>query len=119
MRKLLSPVLGVMASLLPMVALAQTLSLPDPAGAVPGAPTNLPGLIRMIERVGAFMFGFLLVGAFIMFMIGAFMYLVGGGSPDAQKNAKNYLIYAAVAVIVGFAAFAIANTLKVVVGGAQ
>ncbi|MBI4385233.1 hypothetical protein HY573_00180 [Candidatus Parcubacteria bacterium] len=116
MRKILFSVLAVVSSFLPLVARGQGGSVPVPQATVPGVPQDLAGLVRMIDRVGTFMFGFLLVGAFIMFMIGAFMYLVGGGSPDAQKNAKNYLIYAAVAVIVGFAAFAIAQTLKTVVG---
>ncbi|MBI3305068.1 hypothetical protein HY442_00745 [Candidatus Parcubacteria bacterium] len=116
MRKILFSVIAAVSSFLPLVARGQGGFLPVPQQNVPNIPTDLQGLIRVIDRVGVFMFGFLLVGAFIMFMIGAFMYLVGGGSPDAQKNAKNYLIYAAVAVIVGFAAFAIAQTLKTVVG---
>lgn len=103
------------ATMFPASALAQTLPTPGP-GTPGGAPVNLSGLVALIERIAGFIFGGLIIGAFIMFLIGGIYYLMGAASEESRKKAKDFLIYGAVAVIVGFAAFAVANVLKFVVG---
>lgn len=92
-----------------------------PGGNPPvNVPTNVQGLIAIINQIAGYAFGFLLVLAFIMFLIGAFTYLFGGANEDAKKKAKNYFIYGAIGIAAGFIAFGLAQVVRQIVcpGGA-
>jgi len=57
-----------------------------------------------IVRITNWSFGLLIVLAAAFIFYAAFLYLTAGQSPDNQAKAKNYILYAVVAIIVGFVA---------------
>ncbi len=90
------------------IALGLTLSPIGIAGAqggvtpVPIPPTfNIPSII---DRAMNWAFGLLIVLAAAFILFAAFIYLTAAGNTAKIDQAKNYIIYAIVAIIVGFAA---------------
>lgn len=92
-----------------------TLAFAIPSGAIFAAYVNhLPetavsekgfqGLIDYINQASGWLFGILLALAVVFLIYAAFLYLTSGGDEEKTKAAKNYIIYAVVALAVGFLA---------------
>jgi hypothetical protein len=64
------------------------------------------------NKVGSWMLGILLVVGVIFVIYAAFLYLTSGGEEEKVKKAKNFIIYAIIAIIVGVLA-------KTIIGLAQ
>jgi hypothetical protein len=96
--------------LLPTAALAQ--------GGI--NPVNLPDspntVLNVINNIMNFLFGLLLVIAALFILYAAYLYLTSGGDEEQTKKARQYIIYAVVAIIVGFLARAIVALTKTVLG---
>ena len=116
MKKILFRLLPVSMLFWPAVVMAQGV-LPVPRPGIPGgAPRDVTGLVILIENVAGFAFWGLIIGAFAMWLVGAFFYLGAAASADSKEKAKNFLIYGAVAAIIGFASFAIGQVIKTMLG---
>ena len=57
-----------------------------------------------IVRITNWSFGLLIVLAAAFIFYAAFLYLTAGQVPDNQAKAKNYILYAVVAIVIGFVA---------------
>lgn len=69
--------------------------------------TTCTGFVAMLKSIGNFLGGIIFVVAVIVFLIGAFYLLFGGGSEDAQKKGKQYVIYGIAGVVVAALAFSL------------
>ncbi len=96
-------------SKLASIALGLTLSPIGTAGAqtggvtpvVPPTTINIPALV---DRIMNWAFGLLIVLAAAFIFFAAYLYLTAGTQPDNQAKAKQYIIYAVIATVVGFVA---------------
>ncbi len=78
------------------------LAQPGPGGIPTQQP--LPGgtsVFNIINTIVTWAFGLLLVLAAVFILWAGFLYLTSGGDEDKTANAKKYLIYAVVAIVVG------------------
>jgi threonine/homoserine/homoserine lactone efflux protein len=94
----------ILTSVLPAIALAQV-----GGGVQPPAPviTTYGGLIGIIKTATNWLFGILLVAAVIFLIYAAFLFLTSGGDEEKTKKARQYIIYAVIALAVGILAQAI------------
>ena len=84
-------------------------------GITPVTPPEDPSLIgNTITRVINFAFGLLLFIAAAFIVYAAFLYLTA--KEDNIKTARSYLIYAVVAIVVGFLARALVALVRNVIG---
>ena len=67
--------------------------------------------IGIFEKIGGWLFTFLLIFAVIMIIIAAYKYLFSGGG-EKVKEANKMLIYALVAVVVGILANSIPSLIS-------
>jgi len=98
MKKILASLtLGLI--LLPMVALAQT--PPSGSGAVVGT----------IQIVIDWLFYLLIFAAVVVIILAAYNFLTAAGDPDKVSKARNYIIYALIALIVAWVSRALVNMI--------
>lgn len=77
------------------------------------ANPNIPGIVDGIVNWGFS----LLVGVAAIFIIwAAFLYLTGGAVEDNIKKAKNFILYAVIALVVGFLAKGLVATVATLLG---
>ena len=65
---------------------------------------GLQGIIDYINQASGWLFGILLAVVVVFLMYAAFLFLTSGGDEEKTKAAKNYIIYAVVALAVGILA---------------
>ncbi len=56
----------------------------------------------VLDRVTNWIFGILMLGAVIVILIAAFTFLTAAGDAEKVKTARNYIVYALVAIVVAF-----------------
>lgn len=98
MKKILASLtLGVL--LLPMAVLAQT-------------PPSDPGtVIKTVQVLIDWLFYILIFAAVVVIILAAYTFLTAGGDPDKVKKARDYILYALIALVVAFLARALVNWL--------
>jgi hypothetical protein len=98
MKKILASLtLGLL--LVPMVALAQT-------------PPSAPGtVVNTIQIVVDWLFYLLIFAAVVVIILAAYNFLTAAGDPDKVSKARNYIIYALIALVVAWVARALVNFL--------
>ena len=71
-----------------------------------GQPEALPetDVMRILDSLTNWMFAILLVIAAIFIIIAAFNFVTASGDPEKTKTARNFVLYALIGVLVGFAA---------------
>ena len=82
---------------------------PLPGGGAPN-PSNISdiqGLYAVVTRILGWVYTLFFVGAALFILFAAFTYLTSGGDPEKVGNAKNQIIYAAIAIVVALLAFAL------------
>ncbi|MEK7512779.1 MAG: hypothetical protein AAB601_01110 [Patescibacteria group bacterium] len=75
--------------------------------------TTYADLIRIIERVQAWLFWLLMSLAVIFILVAGYLFLQAGSSPENLKKAKNQVIYAIVAVAVAVLAKATVDIVRI------
>ncbi len=103
--------LGVL--LLPVVASAE----------ITGNPMNLNSnpdtVIQVINRAINYLFLVLIIVAIFIIILAAFTFLTSAGDPEKIAKARNYILYAIVAIVVAFLAEAIVMLVQRVVMSGQ
>lgn len=79
--------------------------------------TNYSDVIRVINTVGNWMLGILLALAAIFIIYAAFLFLTAAGDETKVKEAKNVIIYAIVAIVVGILAWGITQVVQTLLAG--
>ncbi len=89
----------VLTSLLavPVIGLTQGIDVPIGADSV----------FQTINRLINYLFWFLIFAAALVIAFSAYTFLTAAGDPDKTKKARDYVLYALIAVIVGFLAKAL------------
>ncbi len=82
----------------------------------PVIPTTEQSVWDTINKAINWLFAILLVGAAIMIVIAAYTFLSSAGDADKTKSARNYIVYALVAIVVGFLAKAVVVLLMNMLG---
>jgi hypothetical protein len=131
MRKIISALVLVSFSILPILAFAQieapkTCTLKRDLTDINAACTNgatvdiekygMCCLVNTIYSVTDWIFYILMAFVGIMIVIGAFTIITAGGSPDKVTAGRNYILYAVIGMVVAFFARAIPTIVKAVVG---
>jgi len=94
-------------------------SLEDPVG-LPDQITKEWGLVCILGSVGAvahWVFIVLMVVAPLMIMVGAYFIMTAGTKPERVTTGKNYIIWAAVGLLVGLFSNAIPNFISSLITG--
>ncbi len=111
---MIKKIASIIFSSLPLIALAQ---IGEPA---PGAPvttiTTGQGLINTVNGLTNWIFIVLMLFAVVFILLAAFSYLTAQGDDEKIKTAKNQLIYAIVAIVIGALAKTIVAVVANVVG---
>ena len=102
--------------LLVAICLLPTIALADIGGVPSQNVPNDVNLQGIVTNVINWAFGLLILLAAVFIIIAAFMYLSSGGNEDKVKQAKNYITYAAVAILIGFLAKAIVTIATRLIG---
>ncbi|MFH1192950.1 MAG: hypothetical protein V1656_01375 [Candidatus Jorgensenbacteria bacterium] len=99
----LAAVTFIALSTMPFAALAQGVLYDKPPDSVISRE-GATGIFTIYKTLTSWMWGILLALAVIFILYSAFLFLTSGGNEEKVKAAKNYLIYAVVAVAVGILA---------------
>jgi len=112
-------IINLIVLIAPMVAIGQSLPVPEgPAGPTgptsgggfpqtlerPTLPTDANTVVIILNNIINWVFWVLLFGAAIMILVGAFFFLTSGGDEQKITTARNYILYALVALVVAFLA---------------
>lgn len=85
----------------------------------PDYTTKKWGLICLLSTayvITDWIFVFLMALVGVMIVLGAFTLVTAAGNPDKVNRGKNYILYAAIGMIVGFLAKAIPALIETVIG---
>lgn len=95
MKKILIGLILASFLAIPVIGLAQ-----DP----PRVATTSEEVFLTINSIVSYLFWILIFGAAVVIAIAAFTFLTAAGDVDKTKKARDYILYALVAVVVGFLA---------------
>lgn len=95
--KILSVGLLAMTLIVPLAVTAQ--GGPEDPGLGTGVST-IGGVFATLQKAITWIFGILLVLAVIFLLYAAFLYLTSGGEEEKTKKAKNFLLYAIIAIVI-------------------
>jgi phosphoglycerol transferase MdoB-like AlkP superfamily enzyme len=111
MKKILSGLILVSLSVLPLIALAQRV------GPLPGytvAPES--DIWEVLDRITNWLFSILLVVAVIFIIIAAFQFITAGGDPTKVASARNWVLYALIGVAVALLARGLVTFVSRILG---
>ncbi len=100
MKKILLSLLLISFLAVPAIGLAQGSQPPDIA-------TDPDQVFLTINSIISYLFWILIFGAALVVAFSAYLFLTAAGDPDKTSKARNYIMYAVVAIVVGFLAKAI------------
>ena len=109
MKKILASLILITSLAIPLVGLADVINIPIP---IPGTGSSVPGApeIRiccgsgtLIWSVTNWLFIILLAVAAIAIIIAGYFFVTATGDPDKTKKARDFVLYAVIGVLVGFA----------------
>ncbi len=90
---------GNLLVLMPLFAEAQ---IAPWGGGIPLVTPNAQfDILKFVTQVLSWAFGLLIVIAVLFIVYAAFLYITAAGEDDKIKQAKNYIVYAVIALVVG------------------
>ena len=98
--------------LAPLAAFAQPVGPVPPTGGLPAPVQSLTTVTGYLCVIISWTFVFLIILVVLFVLIGAFKFLTSGGDPEKAKAARQFLIYAAVALVVGLVARGVPQILS-------
>lgn len=104
-KKIITSLTSAVLFALPVMAMAVTIPVKPPSG-------NLTNVTDLINPVLGLMWQVFIALAFIMVFIAAFLFVTANGDPGKLASARQALIWSAVAVGIGIAAFSIPIIIK-------
>lgn len=113
MKKILSTAILAGMLVLPVLALAQE----ESTEVAPTVVTSASELVDLIERVGNWIFAFLLAVAAIFLLYAGFKWATAGGNPEEVNKARLMLINALIGVAVALLARGMVMVIRGVIGG--
>ncbi len=116
MRKFFTVLVSIVILVLPVaivVAVGETVGV-GPTGV--GVATSEQAVYDTISTAVNYLFAFLLVGAVLVVILAAYTFLTAAGDPDKTTKARNYIMYALLAIVVGFLAKGIVVTVGNMLG---
>jgi hypothetical protein len=105
LKKVAVGALLISSAALPFAALAQNDFVSKPIAA-----SNFT-VSAFIDKLIGYAFGIILVIAVLLILYAAFLYLTSAGDEDKVKEAKNYIIYAIIGIVIAFLARAIVGVV--------
>ena len=103
MKKVLVSLTLISILAVPAIASAGWLENIFGIGDQPGAAPKTDVMV-ILDSLTNWLFAILLVVAAIFIIIAAFQFVTAAGDPEKTKTARNYVLYALIGVLVGFAA---------------
>ena len=93
-----------MKKIIPVLILTSILVLP--LMVLAEAPATAPTIdtMELLDRITNWLFAILLIIAAIWIIMAGYYFVTAQGDPEKTKNARNFVLYALVGVLVGFAA---------------
>jgi membrane-associated HD superfamily phosphohydrolase len=73
-------------------------------------------LVNTVNNVTNWLFYLMSAVAVLLFIVGAVFYMAAGGSPDAAKKGKAFIIFAIVGIVIALVAKMIPSLVKAVIG---
>ena len=96
-----------MKKIIPGIVVTSFLILPLLVLAQPVLPATESAVYDTINEVINWAFMLLMLGAGLVIIMAAWTFLTAAGDPDKVGKARNYILYAVIAIVVGFLAKAI------------
>ena len=115
MKKVLASAILAASLVLPLAGLAQVTPELPPESA-PTVITTAGGLIDLIERIGNWVFAFLLAVAGVFLIYAGFLWVTAGGSPENVTKARTMLINALIGVAIALLARGAIAVVRGVIG---
>jgi len=78
---------------------------------VQGGVATIQGILCLVANVFSITITMIGLIGFLMLVVGAFRYLLSGGSSKGTENAKNTIVYAVVGLLVALSSFFILNLI--------
>ncbi|MFH1161724.1 MAG: pilin [Candidatus Jorgensenbacteria bacterium] len=100
------------AALLPLLASAVVTNAP-PTSVVSTSASPIDAVVALLVKLGGWFWGIILALAVVFIVYAAFLFLTSGGDEEKVKEAKNYIIYAVVALAVAILATGIVYLTQV------
>ena len=97
-------ILGIVAMSLVLASSAMAVDIP---GITPTGPTTVTGTVDVIKNIVRWVYIIFFIIAVLFILFAAFTYLTAQGDPEKVKNARDQIIYAAVAIIVALIAVSV------------
>lgn len=107
LKKVAVGALLISSAALPFAALAQVGGFTSTAIA-----SSNYSVSSFIDKIIGYVFGIILVIAVLLILYAAFIYLTSAGDEDKVKEAKNYIIYAIIGIVIAFLARAIVGVVS-------
>lgn len=102
MKKVIASLVSVGLLAAPAIVLA--VDAPYQPG-VPTPPTwGQVKVMETIDTISDWLFGLLMMVAVIFIIIAGYFFVIAAGDPDKVKRARDFVLYAFIGVLVGFAA---------------
>ncbi|MDD5638819.1 MAG: hypothetical protein PHO28_02865 [Candidatus Pacebacteria bacterium] len=80
-------------------------------------PANAGLVLATVQTITDWIFWGILMAAAIVILVSAIMFLTAGGNADKTKTARDYLMYAVIAVVIAFLARAVVYFIFRILGG--
>ena len=116
MKKFFLTIVSVNLLFLPLLIGAQG-QPPPPADQIEEAPTvDILGEDGVLAKIRDYLFTILLIVAAIFIIIAAYFFVTAAGDPEKTGKARNFVLYALIGVLVGFAAKGLVLLIGQIVG---
>jgi len=81
-------------------------------GITPTGPTTVTSIVSLLGQIVKWVYIIFFIIAVLFIILAAFAYLTAGGDEEKVKNAKNRIIYAAVAIVVALLAVGFESIIR-------
>jgi len=92
---------------------AMTIAQNSPTGSIPTEPDEV---WKTINTVINWAFAVLILGAVLVIVLAAYLFLTAAGDADKVAKARNYVLYALIAIVVAFLAKALISLVASMLG---
>jgi len=84
--------------------------------AAPGSAPDVD-IMELLDSITNWLFVILLIVAAIFIIMAGYFFVTAMGDPDKVKKARDFVLYAAIGVLVGFAAKGLVSLIEIIATG--